>query len=39
MRATEEHLALMQQEVIEATNALSAELGEPGSMKPIVANA
>jgi IclR family acetate operon transcriptional repressor len=39
MRATEAHLALMQQEVIEATNALSAELGEPGSMKPIVANA
>jgi IclR family acetate operon transcriptional repressor len=39
MRATEAHLALMQQEVIGATNALSAELGEPGAMKPIVANA
>ena len=34
MRATEEHLALMRQEVIAAANALSAELGEPGSMKP-----
>ena len=39
MRATEEHLALMRREVIAATNALSAELGEPGSMKPIVTNA
>ena len=34
MRATEEHLALMRQEVIAAANALSAELGEPGSLKP-----
>ncbi len=39
MRATDEHLALMQQEVIGATSALSAELGEPGAMKPIVADA
>lgn len=37
MRATEEHLALMRREVIAATDALSAELGEPGSMKPIAA--
>ena len=35
MRATDEHLALMQQEVIAAANALSGELGEPGSLKPI----
>jgi IclR family transcriptional regulator, acetate operon repressor len=34
MRATEEHLTLMRQEIIAATNALSAELGEPGSLKP-----
>ena len=34
MRATDEHLALMRQEVIAATSALSAELGEPGSLKP-----
>ena len=39
MRATEEHLALMQREVIAATNALSAELGEPGSMKPAATSA
>ncbi len=39
MRATEDHLALMRQEVIAATNALSAELGEPGSMKPNAAKA
>jgi IclR family acetate operon transcriptional repressor len=39
MRATEEHLALMRREVIAATNALSAELGEPGSMQPIVTSA
>jgi IclR family acetate operon transcriptional repressor len=39
MRATEDHLALMRREVIAATNALSAELGEPGSMQPIVTNA
>ena len=38
MRATEEHLALMRKEVIAATNALSAELGEPGSLKPLAAN-
>ncbi len=37
MRATEEHLALMQQEVIAAAGALSAELGEPGSLKPLAA--
>ncbi|MFN3349451.1 IclR family transcriptional regulator [Pseudorhodoplanes sp.] len=36
MRATDEHLALMRQEVIAATNALSAELGEPGSLKPVL---
>lgn len=35
MRATEEHLALMQQEVVAAANALSGELGEPGSLKPL----
>ena len=39
MRATDEHLALMRQEVIAATNALSAELGEPGSLKPHAAAA
>ncbi|HWV53402.1 IclR family transcriptional regulator [Pseudorhodoplanes sp.] len=39
MRATEQHLDLMRQEVIAAANALSAELGEPGAMKPAVANA
>jgi len=39
MRATEEHLALMREEVIAAANALSADLGEPGSMKPLAANA
>jgi IclR family acetate operon transcriptional repressor len=39
MRATDEHLALMRREVIAATNALSAELGEPGSLKPIAATA
>ncbi|MET0277508.1 MAG: IclR family transcriptional regulator [Pseudorhodoplanes sp.] len=38
MRATDEHLALMRQEVIAATNALSAELGEPGAMKPNLKN-
>jgi IclR family acetate operon transcriptional repressor len=38
MRATEEHLALMRREVIAAANALSADLGEPGSQKPIAAN-
>ena len=37
MRATEEHLALMQQEVVAAANSLSADLGEPGSMKPLAA--
>jgi IclR family acetate operon transcriptional repressor len=37
MRATDEHLALMRQEVIAATNTLSAELGEPGAMKPNAA--
>jgi IclR family acetate operon transcriptional repressor len=39
MRATEDHLALMRREVLAATNVPSAELGEPGSMKPIVTNA
>jgi IclR family acetate operon transcriptional repressor len=39
MRATDEHLALMRQEVIAAANALSAELGEPGAMKPQAAKA
>jgi IclR family acetate operon transcriptional repressor len=39
MRATDEHLALMQREVIAAANALSAELGEPGSLKPLAATA
>jgi IclR family acetate operon transcriptional repressor len=39
MRATEEHLALMKREVIGATSALSAELGEPGAMQPIVTDA
>ena len=29
MRATEEHLALMREEVIAATRALSAEFGDP----------
>jgi IclR family acetate operon transcriptional repressor len=31
MRATDEHLARMRDEVVSATRALSAELGEPGS--------
>lgn len=39
MRATDEHLALMRREVIAAANALSAELGEPGSLKPLAATA
>lgn len=34
MRASEDHLALMRDEVIAATTALSAELGEPGSQEP-----
>lgn len=34
MRASEDHLALMRGEVIAATTALSAELGEPGSQEP-----
>ena len=39
MRAAEEHLAQMRQEVVAAAGALSAELGEPGSgaPEPIVA--
>jgi IclR family acetate operon transcriptional repressor len=37
MRATEEHLDLMRREVIAATKAMSAELGEPGSLQPIAA--
>jgi IclR family acetate operon transcriptional repressor len=37
MRATEEHVALMRREVIAAANAMSAELGEPGSLKPLAA--
>jgi IclR family acetate operon transcriptional repressor len=39
MRATEEHLALMRREVIAAANALSAELGDPASLKPLAATA
>ena len=39
MRATEEHRVLMKREVMGATSALSAELGEPGAMQPIVADA
>jgi IclR family acetate operon transcriptional repressor len=31
MRASEEHLARMREEVVSATRALSAELGEPGA--------
>jgi IclR family transcriptional regulator, acetate operon repressor len=38
MRATDDHFALMRQEVIAAANALSAELGEPGSQKPKIAS-
>jgi IclR family acetate operon transcriptional repressor len=34
MRASEEHLARMREEVVAATRALSAELGEPGSQSP-----
>jgi IclR family transcriptional regulator, acetate operon repressor len=34
MRATEEHLALMREEVASAARALSAQLGEPGSLTP-----
>ena len=37
MRVTEEHLSLMRQEVIAAANSLSADLGEPGSLKPLAA--
>ena len=36
MRATDEHIALMRDEVIAATTALSAELGEPGSQGPML---
>lgn len=36
MRANDDHLALMRSEVIAATTALSAELGEPGSQQPMV---
>lgn len=35
MRATEEHLALVRNEIIAATAALNAELGEPGSQMPV----
>jgi IclR family transcriptional regulator, acetate operon repressor len=34
MRANEEHIALMRDEVIAATRALSAEFGEPGAQAP-----
>jgi IclR family acetate operon transcriptional repressor len=35
MRATDEHLALMQSEIVAATSAINAELGEPGSQTPV----
>jgi IclR family transcriptional regulator, acetate operon repressor len=34
MRATEEHLAEMREQVMASTRELSAELGEPGSQRP-----
>lgn len=35
MRATDEHLALVRSEIIAATSAINAELGEPGSQAQI----
>lgn len=35
MRASEDHLALIRNEIMTATSALSAELGEPGSQTPV----
>ena len=39
MRASDEHLALMREEISAATRALSAEFGEPGAQKPQAAQA
>jgi IclR family acetate operon transcriptional repressor len=39
MRATDDHIALMRDEICAATRALSAEFGEPGSQpKTVIAN-
>jgi IclR family transcriptional regulator, acetate operon repressor len=38
MRATEEHIALMRDEISAATRALSAEFGEPSSQPQAIAN-
>ena len=38
MRATEEHIALMRDEIAAATRALSAEFGEPTSQAQAIAN-
>ena len=38
MRATEEHIALMRDEIAAATRALSAEFGEPNSQPQAIAN-
>ena len=35
MRGTEEHLALVRNEIVAATSALNAELGEPSSLTPV----
>jgi IclR family acetate operon transcriptional repressor len=35
MRATDEHLALMRDEIVNATRALSAEFGEPGAQQAV----
>jgi len=38
MRASEEHVALMRDEITAATRALSAEFGEPNSQPKAIAN-
>lgn len=38
MRASDEHVASMRDEIIAATRALSAEFGEPAMQRPVVAN-
>jgi len=38
MRASEQHVASMRDEIIAATRALSAEFGEPAMQRPAVAN-
>ena len=38
MRASDEHIALMRDEICAATRALSAEFGEPGAQSQAVTN-